>query len=54
MGVDFDESLVAEVDEKVFTFFLWTCGPYSKRDDDDAWQDIIKDSIALAMWQSYV
>ena len=28
--------------------------PTLREDDDDAWQDIIRDSIALAMWQSYV
>ena len=31
MGVDLDESLVAEVAEEVVTFPSWTCGPYSKR-----------------------
>ena len=55
MGVDFDKSLIAEVDEEVLHFHCERATPTPREDDDHARQwDIIRDSIALAMWQNYV
>ena len=55
MGVDLDESLITEVDEEVLHFHRERVAPTPREDDEDARQgDIIRDSIALAMWQNYV
>ena len=55
MGVDPDESLIAEVDEKVLHSHRERVTPTPREDDEDARQgDIIRDSIALVMWQNYV
>ena len=55
MGVDPDENLIAEVDEDVFHSLHERVAPTPREDDEDARQgDIIRDSIALAMWQNYV
>ena len=55
MGVDPDESLIAEVDEEVLHSHCERVGLTPREDDEDARQgDIIRDSIALAMWQNYV
>ena len=55
MGVDPDESLIAEVDEEVSHSHRERVGPTPREDDEDARQgDIIRDSIALALWQNYV
>ena len=54
MGVDLDESLIAEVDEEVFHSHHERVAPTPREDDEDARQgDIIRDFIALAMWQNY-
>ena len=55
MGVNLDESLIAEVDEKVLHSHRERVAPTSREDDEDARQgDIIRDSITSAMWQNYV
>ena len=55
MGVDSDESLIAEVDEEVLRFHCERAAPTPREDDEHARQwDIIRDFIALAMWQNYV
>ena len=55
MGVDPDESLIAEVDKEVFHSHHERVALTPREDDEDARQgDIIRDSIALAMWQNYV
>ena len=55
MGVDLDERLITEVDEEVLHFHRERVAPTPREDDEDARQgDIIRDSIALAMWQNYV
>ena len=55
MGVDPDESLIAEVDKEVLHSHHEHVAPTLREDDEDARQgDIIRDSIALAMWQNYV
>ena len=55
IGVNLDESLIAEVDEKVLHSHRERVAPTSKEDDEDARQgDIIRDSITSAMWQNYV
>ena len=55
MGVDPDESRIAEVNEEVLHSHHERAAPTSREDDEDARQgDIIRDSIALAMWQNYV
>nr|POF00749.1 glutathione s-transferase zeta class [Quercus suber] len=55
MGVDPDESLIAEVDEEVLHSHREHVASTPREDDEDARQgDIIRDSIATAMWQNYV
>ena len=55
MGADLDESLIAEVDEEVFHSHRERVGLTPIEDYEDARQgDIIRDSIASAMWQNYV
>nr|XP_023876605.1 putative nuclease HARBI1 [Quercus suber] len=55
MGVDPDESLIAEVDEEVLHSHRECVALNPREDDEDARQgDIIRDSIASAMWQNYV
>ena len=55
MDVDPDESLIAKVDEKVLHSHRQRVSPTPREDDEDARQgDIIRDSIALAIWQNYV
>ena len=55
MGVDPNESLIAEVDEEVLHSYREHVASTPREDDEDARQgDIIRDSIALAMWQNYV
>ena len=55
MGVNLDESLIAEEDEEVLHFHRERVAPTPREDDEDARQgDIIRDSIALAIWQNYV
>ena len=55
MGVDPDESPIAEVDEEVFHSHYERMAPTLREDDEDTRQgDIIRNSIALAMWQNYV
>ena len=55
MSVDLDESLIAEVDEEVLHSHHECVAPTPREDDEDAKQgDIIRDSIASAMWQNYV
>ena len=55
MGVDPDESLIAEVNEKVLHSHHERVTPTPREDDEDARQgDIIRDSIVSAMWQNYV
>ena len=55
MGVNLDESLIAEVDEKVLHSHRERVAPTSREDDEDARQgNIIRDSITSAMWQDYV
>ena len=52
MGVGPDESLIAE---EVLHSHHRLVAPTPREDDEDARQgDIIRDSIALAMWQNYV
>ena len=55
MDVDPNESLIAEVDEEVLHSHCERVGPTLREDDENARQgDIIRDSIASAMWQNYV
>ncbi|KAL0004145.1 hypothetical protein SO802_011706 [Lithocarpus litseifolius] len=55
MGVDPDESLIAKVDEELLHSHHERMAPTPREDDEDARQeDIIRDSIASAMWQNYV
>ncbi|KAL0002423.1 hypothetical protein SO802_016204 [Lithocarpus litseifolius] len=55
MGVDPDESLIAEVDEEVLHSHYGRVAPTPREDDEDTRQgDIIRDSIASTMWQNYV
>ena len=55
MGVDPDESFIAEVDEEVLHSHRECVAPTLREDDEDARQgDIIRFSIASAMWQNYV
>ena len=55
MGVDLDESLIAKVDEEVLYSHRERVASTPREDDEDARQgNIIRDSIALAMWQNYV
>ena len=55
MGVDPNESLIAEVDEEVLHSHRERVSLTPREDDEDARQgDIIRDSIASAMWQNYV
>ena len=55
MGVDPDESLIAKVDEEVLHSHYERVAPTSREDDENARQgDILRDSIASAMWQNYV
>ena len=50
MGVNLDESLIAEVDEKVLHSHRERVAPTSREDDEDARQgNIIRDSITSAM-----
>ena len=54
MGVDRDESLIAEVDEEVLHSHRECVAPTPKEDNENARQgDIIRDSIVSAMWQNY-
>ena len=51
MGVDPDESLIAEVDEEVLHSHHECVAPTPREDDEDVRQgDIIRDSITSAMW----
>ena len=55
MGVNLNESLITKVDEKVLYSRHERATLTPKEDDKDARQwDIIRDSIALTMWQNYV
>ena len=55
MGVDPNESLIAEVDEEVFHSHYERVAPTPREDDENARQgDIIRDSIASVMWQNNV
>ena len=55
MGVDPDESLIAEVDEEVLHSHRECVAPTPREDDKDVRQgDIIRFSIASTMWQNYV
>ena len=55
MSVNPDESLIVEVDEDVLHSHRERVAPTLREDDEDARQgDIIRDSIALAMWKNYV
>ena len=55
MGVDPNESLIAEVDEEVLHSHHEHVAPIPREDDEDARQgDIIRDFIASAIWQNYV
>ena len=55
MGDDPDESLIAKVNEEVLHSHHEHAAPTPREDDEDARQgNIIRDSIALAMWQNYV
>ena len=55
IGVNPDESLIVEVDEEVLHSHRERAAPTPREDDEDARQwDIIRDSIALVMWQNYV
>ena len=55
MGVDPDESIIVEVDEEVLHSHCECVAPTPREDDEDARQgDIIRDFIALAIWQNYV
>ena len=50
MGVDLDESLIAEVDEEVLHSLRERAALTPREDDEDARQgDIVRDSIALAI-----
>ena len=54
-SVDPDKSLIAEVDEEVLHSHLQCVAPTPREDDEDVRQgDVIRDSIASAMWQNYV
>uniref|UniRef100_A0A2N9H1E1 Myb/SANT-like domain-containing protein n=1 Tax=Fagus sylvatica TaxID=28930 RepID=A0A2N9H1E1_FAGSY len=55
MGVDPDERLIAEVDEELLQQSHHETEAHAPREDDeDARQgEILRDSIALAMWQDY-
>ena len=55
MSVNPDESIIAEVDEEVLHSHHEHAAPTPREDDEDARQgDIIRNFIALAMWQNYV
>ena len=55
MGVDPNESLIVEVDVEVLHSHHKRVAPTPREDNEDARQgDIIRDSIASAMWQNYV
>ena len=55
MGVDPNESHIAEVDEEILHFHRKRVAPIPKEDDEDARQgDILRDFIASVMWQNYV
>ena len=55
MGVDPDEILIAKVDEEVLHSYYEHMAPTPREDDEESRQwDIIRDSIALVMWQNYV
>ena len=55
MGVYPDESLIATIDKEVLHSHLGRVAPTPREDDEDARQgDILRDSIASAMWQNYV
>ena len=55
MGVNLNESLITKVDEKVLYSRHERAALTPREDDEDARQgDIIRDSIASAMWQNYV
>ena len=55
MGVDPYESIIVEVDEEVLYSHRECVAPTPRDDDEDARQgDIIRDFIALAIWQNYV
>ena len=55
MGVYPNESLIATVDEEVLHSHHEHAAPTPREDDEDARQgDILRDSIALAIWQNYV
>ena len=55
MGVDPNESHIAEVDEEILHFHRGHVAPTPREDDEDARQgDILRDFIASVMWQNYV
>ena len=55
MGVDPDEILIAKVDEEVLHSYYEHMALTPREDDEKSRQwDIIRDSIALVMWQNYV
>ena len=55
MDVDPNESLTAEIDEEVLHSHCEHVALTPREDDEDARQgDIIRDSIASAMWQNHV
>ena len=55
MGIDLDESLIAEINEEVLHSHRERAAPTPREDDEDVKQgDIIRDFIALAVWQNYV
>ena len=55
MGVDPNESLIAEIDEEVLHSHRERAAPTPREDSEDVKQgDIIRDFIALAVWQNYV
>ena len=55
MGVNPKGSLIAEVDEEVLHSYRGRVALKPWEDDEDARQrNILRDSIALAMWQNYI
>ena len=53
MGVDIDESLIAEVDRELIQRDIDRSQSQQQRDEDYRQATILRDSIAIEMWNAY-
>ena len=53
MGVDVDETLIAEVDRELLQQEIDRSQPQQQRDDDYRLGTILRDDVAIRMWNVY-